>query len=124
MTSRLRIRFVRLEQAIQSKGRLFVVRDDGAEEIEQRIARCKAETHVTLADLVVIITSFGEPNPEMPLQAHWRDASPSALEGAADGGVAKNSKRSRSGRQSEPRAAVQGRNRRTPADHKGRPACS
>ena len=72
MISRLRIRLVRLEQAIQPKGRLLVVRDDGTKEIEQRIARCKAETDATLADLIVIITSFGEPSPEMPSQAPWK----------------------------------------------------
>jgi hypothetical protein len=42
------------QHALQPEGRMCVVIDDGSEDIEARIARCKVETDLSSRDLLVI----------------------------------------------------------------------
>jgi hypothetical protein len=57
MTSRLQTRLARIEQALHPKGRLLIVIDDGVEDIEARLERCKAETQATLAEFPFPVVS-------------------------------------------------------------------
>jgi hypothetical protein len=70
VTGRLRTRIERLEHGLQPKARMIIVRDDGMEDIEARIERCKAETQATLADLIVIIKRFTR-DPDRGAEAPW-----------------------------------------------------
>ena len=53
-------RLAHIERAIQPEGRMCVVIDDGSEDIEARIARCRAETGLSGRDVVVIVKRFCE----------------------------------------------------------------
>jgi hypothetical protein len=52
--SRLRRRLDLLELQLHLEGRLRAVDNDGSEDIEARIARCRAEAALTPRDLIVI----------------------------------------------------------------------
>jgi hypothetical protein len=57
--SRLCQRLAHVERAIQPAGRLFVIHEDGSEDIEAKIARCEAEAGLSHRDIVVIRDHFG-----------------------------------------------------------------
>jgi hypothetical protein len=61
--NRLQQRLAHIERAIRPEGRMCVIIDDGSEDIEARIARCRAETGLSDRDLVVIIKRFFERAP-------------------------------------------------------------
>ena len=56
--NRLQQRLARLEHALHPEARLCAVIEDGSEDIEARIARCKAETGLSACDLLVIVKRF------------------------------------------------------------------
>ena len=56
--NRLQQRLAHIERAILPRGRMCAVIDDGSEDIEARIARCKAETDLSARDLLVIVKRF------------------------------------------------------------------
>ena len=56
--SRARIRIEKLEQAIWSKDRLFVMREDPSQDIEEQIAAYEAKHGVTARDILVVRRHF------------------------------------------------------------------
>ena len=56
--NRLQQRLTRIERATLPAGRMCVVIDDGSDDIEARIERCRAETSLSDRDLVVILKPF------------------------------------------------------------------
>jgi len=65
--SRLRMRIEKLEQAIQPKDRLFIMREDPSQDIEEQIAAYEAKHGVTARDLLIIRRTFnGAVRPKLP----------------------------------------------------------
>ena len=56
--NRLQQRLAHTEHAILPAGRICAVIDDGSEDVEARIARCRAQTGLSDRDLVVILKRF------------------------------------------------------------------
>ena len=73
--NRLQQRLAHIERAILPAGRMCAVTDDGSEDIEARIARCRAETGLSDRDLVV--------DHQALLRASPRGGSGAALDDAA-----------------------------------------
>jgi hypothetical protein len=69
--NRLQQRLVRIERAILPARRACVVIDDGSEDIEARIARCRAETGLSHRDFVVILKRFFPRAPGEAQEPPW-----------------------------------------------------
>jgi hypothetical protein len=69
--NRLQQRLARIERAIQPEGRMCVVIDDGSEDIEARIARCRSETDLCARDILVILKRFCERAPGEAQEPPW-----------------------------------------------------
>jgi hypothetical protein len=70
--NRLMQRLDQLEQIILPKGRVIAIHDDGFEDIEARIERCRAAVGITFRDLIVIMAYFSDPDDE----DRWRAPEP------------------------------------------------
>lgn len=69
--NRLRQRLAHIEHAIHPEGRLCAVIDDGSEDIEVRISRCRAETGLSARDLLVIVKRFCGRAPGRAQEPPW-----------------------------------------------------
>ena len=69
--NRQRQRLARLEHALHPEGRLCAVIDDGSEDVEARIARCKDETGLSARDLLVIVKRFYGRAPGKAQEPPW-----------------------------------------------------
>jgi hypothetical protein len=69
--NRLQQRLAHIERAILPAGRMCAVIDDGSEDIEARIARCRAETDLSGRDVVVIVKRFCERAPGEAQEPPW-----------------------------------------------------
>ena len=68
---RLQQRLAHIEHAILPAGRMCAIIDDGSEDIEARIARCRAETGLSDRDLVVILKRFFPRGPGEAQEPPW-----------------------------------------------------
>ena len=69
--NRLQQRLAHIERAILPARRMCVVIDDGSEDIEARIARCRVETGLSDRDLVVIRKRFFPRAPGEAQEPPW-----------------------------------------------------
>jgi hypothetical protein len=69
--SRLLQRLERIEIGLHPEGRLFAVVDDGSEEIEGRMDRCRAEGGLSARDLIVIVKRYCERAPGRVQEPAW-----------------------------------------------------
>jgi hypothetical protein len=69
--NRLQQRLAQIERAIVPAGRMCAVIDDGSEDIEARIARCKAETDLSARDLLLIVKRFCQRVPGEAPEPPW-----------------------------------------------------